>query len=72
MGGSGGAVVENADELAPKLEWALLQSPTHQVLVEESLIGWKEFELEVIATPADNFIVICSNREPGPDGGAHG
>src|SRR6185369_2916298 len=68
MGGSGGAVVENADELAPKLEWALLQSPTHQCLVEESLIGWKEYELEVIRDAADNFIVICSIENLDPMG----
>src|SRR6185295_7366409 len=68
MGGSGGAVVENADELAPKLEWALLQSPTHQVLVEESLIGWKEYELEVIRDKADNFIVVCSIENSDPMG----
>ena len=68
MGGSGGAVVENADELAPKLDWALLQSPTHQVLVEESLIGWKEYELEVIRDAADNFIVICSIENLDPMG----
>src|SRR5882724_997826 len=68
MGGSGGAVVENAEELGPKLEWALLQSPTHQVLVEESLIGWKEYELEVIRDTADNFIVICSIENLDPMG----
>src|SRR3954468_5010839 len=68
MGGSGGAVVENADELQPKLDWALQQSPTHQVLVEESLIGWKEFELEVIRDSADNFIVICSIENLDPMG----
>ncbi|MEI9935639.1 MAG: carbamoyl-phosphate synthase large subunit [Pseudomonadota bacterium] len=68
MGGSGGAVVENAEELAPKLDWALLQSPTHQVLVEESLIGWKEYELEVIRDAADNFIVICSIENLDPMG----
>src|SRR5450755_1461891 len=68
MGGSGGAVVENAEELGPKLEWALVQSPTHQVLVEESLIGWKEYELEVIRDSADNFIVICSIENLDPMG----
>jgi len=68
MGGSGGAVVENAEELPTKLEWALLQSPTHQVLVEESLIGWKEYELEVIRDAADNFIVICSIENLDPMG----
>ncbi|HEX3772957.1 MAG TPA: carbamoyl-phosphate synthase large subunit, partial [Polyangiaceae bacterium] len=68
MGGSGGAVVEKAEELAPKLEWALLQSPTHEVLVEESLIGWKEYELEVIRDAADNFVVICSIENIDPMG----
>jgi len=60
--------VENAEELGPKLEWALVQSPTHQVLVEESLIGWKEYELEVIRDSADNFIVICSIENLDPMG----
>src|SRR5882724_7070112 len=68
MGGSGGAVVENAEELGPKLDWALQQSPTHQVLVEESLIGWKEYELEVIRDSVDNFIVICSIENIDPMG----
>src|SRR5450432_1908891 len=68
MGGSGGAVVENAEELGPKLDWALQQSPTHQVLVEESLIGWKEYELEVIRDSADNFIVVCSIENIDPMG----
>src|SRR5688572_17856380 len=43
LGGAGGAIVETPDQLESKLEWALLQSPTHEVLVEESVIGWKEF-----------------------------
>jgi carbamoyl-phosphate synthase large subunit len=68
MGGSGGAVVENAEQLGPKLDWALQQSPTHQVLVEESLIGWKEYELEVIRDSVDNFIVICSIENIDPMG----
>jgi carbamoyl-phosphate synthase large subunit len=68
MGGAGGAVVGHPSELAAKVEWALLQSPTHEVLVEESLIGWKEFELEVIRDRADNFIVICSIENIDPMG----
>jgi carbamoyl-phosphate synthase large subunit len=68
LGGTGGAVVERAEELAPKLAWALQQSPTKQVLVEESLIGWKEFELEVIRDTKDNFIVVCSIENLDPMG----
>jgi carbamoyl-phosphate synthase large subunit len=62
MGGGGSAVVDRPEDLEAKLTWALLQSPTHQVLVEESLIGWKEFELEVIRDAKDNFIVVSSIR----------
>ncbi|HEY4158315.1 MAG TPA: carbamoyl-phosphate synthase large subunit [Polyangiaceae bacterium] len=68
LGGSGGAVVETQEELGPKLAWALQQSPTRQVLVEESVIGWKEYELEVIRDSADNFIVICSIENIDPMG----
>jgi carbamoyl-phosphate synthase large subunit len=68
LGGAGGAVVERAEELESKIEWALAQSPTHEVLVEESVIGWKEFELEVIRDTADNFIVICSIENVDPMG----
>src|SRR5512141_3003612 len=68
LGGSGGAVVESPRELASKVEWALAQSPTHEVLVEESVIGWKEYELEVMRDRADNFIVICSIENFDPMG----
>jgi carbamoyl-phosphate synthase large subunit len=68
MGGTGGGVVERPEELEAKVLWALQQSPTHQVLVEESLIGWKEFELEVIRDAKDNFIVVCSIENIDPMG----
>jgi len=68
LGGSGGAVVESPPELATKVEWALAQSPTHEVLVEESVIGWKEYELEVMRDRADNFIVVCSIENVDPMG----
>ena len=48
--------------------WALAQSPTHEVLIEESVLGWKEFELEVIRDKADNFIVVCSIENIDPMG----
>jgi carbamoyl-phosphate synthase large subunit len=68
MGGTGGAVVDRPEELAPKIAWALQQSPTRQVLVEESVIGWKEYELEVIRDTRDNFIVVCSIENIDPMG----
>ncbi len=68
MGGAGGAVVEHPDELTEKVHWALTQSPTREVLVEESLIGWKEYELEVIRDRADNFIVVCTIENIDPMG----
>jgi carbamoyl-phosphate synthase large subunit len=68
LGGAGGAIVERPEELKEKVEWALYQSPTHEVLVEESLLGWKEYELEVIRDRADNFIVVCSIENVDPMG----
>ncbi len=68
MGGAGGAIVEDPAEFDAKVEWALAQSPTHEVLVEESLLGWKEFELEVIRDRADNFIVVCTIENVDPMG----
>jgi carbamoyl-phosphate synthase large subunit len=68
LGGGGSAVVHRPEELESKLAWALLQSPTHQVLVEESVIGWKEYELEVIRDRKDNFIVICTIENIDPMG----
>ena len=55
-------------ELEPKVSWALEQSPTREVLVEESVLGWKEYELEVIRDRADNFIVVCSIENIDPMG----
>src|ERR1019366_3353035 len=48
--------------------WALAQSPTHEVLIEESVLGWKEFELEVMRDRADNFVVVCSIENLDPMG----
>ncbi len=68
LGGAGGAVVEDPAEFDEKVLWALDQSPTHEVLVEESLLGWKEYELEVIRDCKDNFIVVCSIENIDPMG----
>ncbi len=68
LGGAGGAIVNDDSELEAKVEWALFNSPVHEVLVEESVLGWKEFELEVIRDRADNFIVVCSIENIDPMG----
>ncbi len=68
LGGSGGGIAMDASELDAKVEWALAQSPTREVLIEESVLGWKEFELEVIRDKNDNFIVICSIENIDPMG----
>jgi carbamoyl-phosphate synthase large subunit len=68
MGGSGGGIAQDESEFAAKVEWALLQSPTREVLIEESVLGWKEYELEVMRDRADNFIVICSIENIDPMG----
>ena len=60
MGGSGGGVCERDEDFDRMVQWALDQSPTNQILVEQSVIGWKEFELEVMRDCADNVVVICS------------
>ncbi len=60
LGGSGAGTVFTPEEFDEKVAWGLSESPTHSVLVEESLIGWKEYELEVMRDSADNFVVVCS------------
>jgi carbamoyl-phosphate synthase large subunit len=68
LGGSGGGIARTKDEFEAKVAWALSQSPTHEVLIEESVLGWKEYELEVIRDRADNFIVVCSIENLDPMG----
>jgi carbamoyl-phosphate synthase large subunit len=68
MGGSGGGIAKDASEFDAKVRWALAQSPTHECLIEQSVVGWKEFELEVIRDKADNFIVVCSIENIDPMG----
>ena len=68
MGGSGGGIAYTQAEFDEKVAWALAQSPTHECLVEESVLGWKEFELEVMRDRADNFIVVCSIENIDPMG----
>ncbi len=60
LGGKGGGVAEDPDELVAKTRQGLYESPVHQILVEESVLGWKEYELEVMRDHRDNCVVICS------------
>ncbi|MFK7897987.1 MAG: carbamoyl-phosphate synthase large subunit [Myxococcota bacterium] len=60
MGGSGGGICERDEDFDRMVQWALDQSPTNQILVEQSVVGWKEYELEVMRDSADNVVVICS------------
>ena len=60
MGGTGGSVAFEDEDFDGLVEWALAQSPTTECLVERSVLGWKEYELEVMRDKADNVVVICS------------
>ena len=68
LGGSGGGTARDRSEFDRVIERALTASPTGQALVEESLVGWKEFELEVVRDRVDNCIVICSIENVDPMG----
>src|SRR5512140_3094669 len=68
LGGTGGGIAYNREELAEILERGLALSPVHEVLIEESALGWKEFELEVMRDLADNCIIICSIENFDPMG----
>ncbi len=68
LGGTGGGIAKDESEFEAKVAWALSQSPTTEVLIEESVLGWKEYELEVIRDKADNFIVVCSIENIDPMG----
>src|SRR5437867_9316365 len=60
LGGTGGGTAYNVVEFEEAVERGLDLSPTHEILVEESVLGWKEYELEVMRDNAENFVVICS------------
>jgi carbamoyl-phosphate synthase large subunit len=68
LGGTGGSVAYNPEELEEAIRWGLQMSPVGTVLVEESVIGWKEFELEVMRDLADNVVIICSIENVDPMG----
>jgi carbamoyl-phosphate synthase large subunit len=68
LGGHGGGIVHDRDELEAGLERGLRESPVRQVLVEESLLGWDEFELEVMRDTNDNVVIVCSIENLDPMG----
>src|SRR3954467_332338 len=68
LGGSGGGIAYNREELIEILSRGLDLSPVHEVLIEESVLGWKEYELEVMRDIADNVIIICSIENLDPMG----
>jgi carbamoyl-phosphate synthase large subunit len=68
LGGTGGGIVYNIDEFESMVTRGLDLSPVHEILIEESVLGWKEYELEVMRDRADNFVVICSIENFDPMG----
>jgi carbamoyl-phosphate synthase large subunit len=68
LGGAGGGIAYNMEEFEVICKRGLEASPTHELLIEESLIGWKEFEMEVVRDRADNCIIVCSIENLDPMG----
>ncbi|MDE2313163.1 MAG: carbamoyl-phosphate synthase large subunit, partial [Elusimicrobia bacterium] len=68
LGGAGGGIVYHQGELLAKAQAALEMSPIHQILLEESILGWKEYELEVMRDRKDNFVVVCPIENIDPMG----
>ena len=68
LGGTGGGIAYNLDDFETMLQRALELSPVHSVLVERSVIGWKEYELEVMRDGADNVVIVCSIENLDPMG----
>ena len=68
LGGSGGSIAENPEDFSRLVEHGLKSSPVNQVLIEESLIGWKEYELEVMRDKNDQTVVVCSIENIDPMG----
>src|SRR5277367_3023501 len=68
LGGTGGGIAYNREEFEEITRGGLRASPSHEVLIEESVLGWKEFEMEVVRDSADNCIIICSIENVDPMG----
>ncbi|PIW85096.1 MAG: carbamoyl phosphate synthase large subunit [Nitrospirae bacterium CG_4_9_14_3_um_filter_53_35] len=68
LGGTGGNICYNMEEFESHVEWGLDASPIRQILIEESVLGWKEFELEVMRDRKDNVVIVCSIENFDPMG----
>src|SRR5262249_49591009 len=68
LGGTGASIAYNRDEFDGLIEWGLAQSPRREVLLEQSVLGWKEFELEVMRDRKDNVVIVCSIENFDPMG----
>jgi carbamoyl-phosphate synthase large subunit len=68
LGGTGGSVAFNVEEFQHAVEWGLSVSPVREILVEQSVLGWKEFELEVMRDLKDNVVIVCSIENLDPMG----
>src|SRR6516165_9310268 len=68
LGGTGGGIAYNAHEFEDIVRGGLRASPTHEVLIEESVLGWKEYEMEVVRDRTDNCIIVCSIENIDPMG----
>jgi carbamoyl-phosphate synthase large subunit len=68
LGGTGGGIAYNRDEFEEIVRGGLRASPSHEVLIEQSVLGWKEFEMEVVRDRADNCIIVCSIENVDPMG----
>ncbi len=68
LGGTGGNIAYNVEEFRRHVEWGLAMSPVRQVLIEQSVIGWKEFELEVMRDQKDNVVIVCPIENVDPMG----
>jgi carbamoyl-phosphate synthase large subunit len=68
LGGAGGGVAYTKEEFIQIVEYGLMISPTHELLIDESIIGWKEYEMEVVRDKNDNTIIICSIENVDPMG----
>jgi carbamoyl-phosphate synthase large subunit len=68
LGGAGGSIAYRDEDFDELVEWALRQSPRHECMIEQSVLGWKEYELEVMRDAADNVVIICSIENFDPMG----
>ncbi len=68
LGGIGGSVVYNKEEFDDAAKWGLSASPVTEILMEQSVLGWKEYELEIMRDEADNFVIVCSIENFDPMG----